>query len=354
MREKYFPTSQWDKKQLEEIDIDFEKIKLAMDEVKKLENINSFLLIKDGYLIIEDYYNGCNKDTLNIINSVTKSIISSLIGIVIDKGFIKGINERIIDYFPRHNIDESLTIRHLLTMTAGFEWGSHNINEPLLENMYESNNWIEFILNVPIDKEKIGVFQYNSGVSHILSNIITIASGMKTEEFANKYLFREIGIDEINTVNKINKTYSLRSIQWTNKEQWSKDPQGINIGGFGLMLKSRDMARLGLLYLNDGKWKDKQVISQDWIKESTKSQVKVDGIGNYGYHWWTKERKDSNLFFALGYGGHYIMCDPNNELVVVFTCESNNIKENKDPGYIIYKYIIPAFKRRSITASNKN
>ncbi|MGG2074076.1 serine hydrolase [Lysinibacillus irui] len=203
---------------------------------------------------------------------MTKSIVSILIGIMVDKGLIKNIHESIQNYFPE--ILESndpqkkeITIFHLLTMTSGLQIG----------NFQGSKNWVKYILEQPIIHKPGSTFQYNSGDSHLLSAIIQKISGISTASFAEKYLFHSLGI---------------------NKYTWLKDPQGVNGGGFSISLYLEDMVKLGLLFLNEGQFNSSQILSSNWLHQATRpyNQVKKTNEGTYGYGYqlWTYENIHSN------------------------------------------------------------
>ncbi|MGF7056631.1 serine hydrolase domain-containing protein [Brassicibacter mesophilus] len=350
MRDNW-PTNDWIKLEPQKVGMNYDKFISADREiVKNLKHVNSFLVIRNGYLVFEEYYNGTDANTLNPVNSITKSIISLLIGIAIEKRYIKNVNQKLIEFLPEYENDignsliGEIAISHLLKMGAGFEWESADFKEPLLKNMIKSSDWIKYILNIPLNRDRIGKFEYNSGVSHLLSVIITKAIGMRTQDFANKFLLQSIGVEGIRDT-EINKTYYLNSTKWTRKRQWDIDSQGINIGGFGLSFKSRDLAKIGYLIINNGIWENKQVVSKEWIINSTKPHIDVQGMMKYGYHWWVMDRKNIKIIFALGYGGQYLAIIPQLDLITVITSENDiDCDSNRDPGYILYKYVLKALE----------
>jgi len=199
-------------------------------------------------------------------------------------------------------------------------------HELMFTRLLKQKNWANFILNLPISDKMFGKFQYSSAVSHLLSVIITKTSNTSTQDFALKYLFKPIGI-------------------LSSSIKWKRDPQGINIGGFGLCLKPRDLAKFGFLYSNGGMWNKKQVISKEWILESLKERVKEASFSKnkknaqgYGYHLWLTKIKDFNTFMALGSGGQILTCISKLDLIIVFTSNSK-LSRWKDPRYIMEKYI---------------
>lgn len=268
---------------------DFEKI------IKK-DKIDSVLVQKNNTVIFEYYRNKKMKEKQHKIYSVTKSILSALIGIAIDKGFIENVNTPIIHYFPEFNKDkenERITIKHLLTMTSGLHWPGNN-------GMIPSKNWVNFVLQQDIDHPPGNEMVYSCGSSQLLSAILQKTTGLNTEVFAKKYLFTPLGITDY---------------------KWNRDAQGIAIGGFGLTMKTIDMLKFGTLYLKNGVWKSKQIVPYHWIEESTSSKVKTDGNYSYAYHWWniTSDNQVGRIFLAIGHEGQYIIVAPDYQLITVFT-----------------------------------
>ncbi|MHA1988535.1 MAG: serine hydrolase domain-containing protein [Promethearchaeota archaeon] len=318
-KREYWPTADWKLESPESVGIDSRKLYLLDKEINvRLNGVNGFLIVKNGFVIYEKYYNDYNQDKTNHLCSVTKTIISALIGIAIDKNYIKSIDDKLIEIFPEFKpkssdyLKRKLTIRHLLTMTTGFLWSS-KAYEPMLMRLKNKKNWVDYILNLPIKDRMFGQFQYNSANSHVLSGIISRTSNMSTQAFAEKYLFKPMGI--------------------SNNVKWMKDPQGINIGGYGLQLRPRDMAKFGFLYINQGVWDIKQIISKDWIEESIKNYSE-----DYGYHVWIARVNGSNAFIAAGYGGQYIVGIPELDLVIVITSNAD-LRRWRNPRYIADKVI---------------
>ena len=183
-------------------------------------------------------------------------------------------------------------------------------------------------------------------VSHLLSAIISKSTNLDSQSFANKFLFKTIGIEEFQVSNK--NSYKNEDVMIDNKiHVWLKDPQGINIGGWGMTMKARDLAKFGLLYLNLGIWEKNQIISSNWINDSIKDHVEDSNLEHgmgYGYQWWIWKIAQYFVFTALGSGGQVICCIPELDLVIVITANAS-IARWKDPLYLIGKYIIPAIQR---------
>ncbi len=208
-------------------------------EIKaRYRSINAFLVVRRGYLVFERYYGGFGQDDAHLVASVTKSFISALIGIAIDQGFIEGVHQRVLGFFPEFtpgahdHLKRQMTIKHLLTMTAGFQWRTGvRAHELLLDRMRRSKDWVAFILDLPVRERSFGAFQYNSAASHLLSAIITRSTGRCAQEFATEHLFKPIGIDQPAT--NMQYTYSQEDVFRNTAGGWPKDPQGNSIGGMG-------------------------------------------------------------------------------------------------------------------------
>ena len=313
---------------------------LAMEIKTRFRSINAFIVVKSGYMVCERYCSGFGPDDKHLVASVTKSFISALIGIAIDRGYIEGVNQRVLDFFPEYTpgSDERLkrlmTVKHLLTMTAGFQWRTGaRASEQLVDRMRRSKDWVAFILDLPLRERNFGKFQYNSAASHLLSAIITRSTGLCAEEFGSRYLFGPIGMDQ--PAPSMQSSFSQDVVFKNTSGAWPKDPQGNSIGGWGLQLKPQDMARFGLLYIRDGKWDGEQVIPEQWIVDS----VSLDDRG-YGYQWWLRRVEDVLVFFAYGRGGNHIYCIPEKELVVVIA--SKPVNRWKDRWPLVENYVIPA------------
>jgi CubicO group peptidase (beta-lactamase class C family) len=340
----YWPTNDWRTVSPDEMGINPDILDEAERAIRVIfKGVNALLIVKNGYLVFEEYYNGFDQHTAHHVASVTKSVTSALIGIAIDKGYIKGVNQKVLDFFPefvvsgRDVFKKSLNIHHLLTMTAGFKWhwGAHG-SEPLFDRLIRSKKWLESTLRLPIKAGTIGTFQYNSALSHLLSGILSRSTKMSARDFANKYLFPPIGAKEIIEDKLFRGAIPLNRDDYsTGVPNWYRDPEGNSNGGFGLLLLPRDMARFGYLYLNGGKWEDKQIISEKWIRDSLKAHTP-----SYGYQWWLRSVKGIFIYAACGRGGHHIFCVPDKDLIVVVA--SKQALRWNDRWPLLEKYILPA------------
>ncbi|WP_082460767.1 serine hydrolase [Psychrobacillus sp. FJAT-21963] len=289
--------------------IDFDYLKR---EIKK-EKVTSLLVYQKGNSIFEYYKNNKQREKVHKMNSCTKSVLSILVGIALEKKHLTSIHLPVYTFFPELFKEQTdsrkldITIYHLLTMTDGLdfpEFGEWNSFAPMVYHP----NIMKFVLERPIIHPVGTYMNYNSGCSHILSAILQKVTNMKTEEFANKYLFKPLGIKEFN---------------------WYSDNVNINKGADGLVLKATDMMKIGQLMLQNGVYNNKRIVSEEWIKTSTTPYFKTyELIGYYGMHWWINKLDDKQYFtyentyhFALGFGGQYIFIYPKEEIVIVITSE---------------------------------
>lgn len=293
--------------------------------------INSVLLVRGGALVLEEYFGGASRDSLHSMRSAAKSVTSALVGIAIDRGYIETVDTPLLPYFPEYegkiaNWDERkrhITLAQVLSMTSGIR-GNENA-------MYEAHDWIKFYLDQPLAATPGEAFSYATSGIVVLGNVITRASGLRIPDFTDRYLFGPLGIT---------------AYRWpiTN----SRGNQGLAMTGGGLNLRPRDMAKFGLLYLNDGVWQGERIISEAWIRLSTKKHAVSDLHGeNFGYLWRLIDRtvKGRNIrsFEAWGNGGQFIMVFPSLDLVAVFTGENYGLMpEMEQPFEIIDRYILPA------------
>ncbi|HEY4785237.1 MAG TPA: serine hydrolase, partial [Bacteroidales bacterium] len=250
---------------------------------------------------------------------------ATMVGIALDEGYINNINEKVLSFFPKLQIENNdslkklITIKHLLTMTSGLEWLEWKGGDDV--NMFQSNkvNWIPYILNKKMVYTPGDSFCYNSGVPFILSAIVSMQTGMPTNEYAKQKLFKPIGIDSVN---------------WERKS-----PEGITTGGWGSYFKLADMARIGYLYLKKGKWKDKQIVPEAWIREATRKQVEVkEEDDDYGYQCWIIKEFPKAAYAARGwYGTHYayVIVIPDENLLIAMAGEVDYYKAKR----LIKRYI---------------
>ncbi|MGG0124708.1 serine hydrolase domain-containing protein [Bacillus paranthracis] len=300
---------------------------------EEYKNMNGMLVVQEGNVIFENYYNGHGPDDVFHVASVTKTIISALIGICIDKGYIKSVDQKVIEFFPEYKLKASeVTVRHLLTMTAPYPFTDWQ--EPL-EELCTQEDWVQYTLNIMGNGGEIGSFKYSSAGAHVLSAIITSATGKSAREFANEYLFQPLGMSEIPNYNM--KAFGFDDLFGKDVKGWVHDPNGISTGGWGLTLTVRDMTKFGQMYLNEGIHNGKQILSKSWIKESTTMNQ-----NQYGYLWWLREEDGIFSYCAMGDGGNVICCIPKQDLVVVIASEV--MPNARDRWELVKGYILPYLK----------
>jgi CubicO group peptidase (beta-lactamase class C family) len=308
------------------------------------KNINGIVIVQKDLIVFEKYYHGYGAQDTHHVASVTKSVLSALIGIAVEKGFIKSIIQPVLDYFPEYQSDpfdfqkQAITIKHLLTMTAAFPFSMKSAESPPQEpliRLSRQKDWITYILNIMGQKGQNGVFQYYTAGTHLLSAIITKTSGLSAREFANIHLLSPLGMRKIPDLEM--KSFALEDVFGKNVRGWIKDPQGYTVGGWGLTMTPRDMARFGSMYLNEGNWEEHQVVSKDWINESTRPSA-----NNYGYLWWLRDEEGQFSYSALGSGGNVICVIPERDLVVAIA--SGIIQKTKDRWQLIKDDILPAIR----------
>ncbi len=327
----------WATAELGEIGVDSEKINHLIRDIlnRKFKNIDSVLLVKNEKLILEEYFGNYGPNKLHELHSVSKSITSILIGIAIDNKMIPNVDTKAYAFFPEHKgthwIDEKydISLKHILMMSAGIDWDertkSLNDKDNDIVGLILSDNWIKYVLNKKVVEPPGLRWNYSGGLNILLGGIIKNTSDLYADQFADKYLFGPLDI-----------------VNYT----WHRHSDGtINTQG-GLSLTPRDMAKIGYLLLNDGKWKGRQIISKEWIDESTKDHIDI-GSYDYGYQWYRggieANRREFEAFWAWGRGGQLIFVFPTLELVAVFT---SNPYDNKAglfrPFRMLKQYIVPA------------
>ncbi len=330
------------------IEVGMEKDKLLeMDKIipSLYKNLNGVIVVRFGKVVFEKYYNGYGAmDTFHVA-SVTKSFISALIGIAMDKGYIKSLDQKVLEFFPEYICHPSeiqkkaITLRHLLTMRAPYIFKT--LQEPL-EKLTKQKDWIKFSLDMLGKNGNIGEFKYSNCGVNILSAILTRTTGKSAREFANEYLFKPIGTKEIE--DNPNQTFDYEGLYGNQLKGWAKDPSGNSTGGWGLTLTTRDMARFGSLYINDGLINNQQVVSKDWIHQSIvgiplEKEIPVF-FNYYGYLWCIYKKDNLFAYMAMGDGGNMICCIPEKEIVVAIS--SKTMRKPRERWELIENYILPS------------
>lgn len=321
-----------------------EQITSLENKIKKeYGNITGIIVLKDNNAAYESYFNQCSENDPIHIFSVTKSIISMLFGIALDKGCIKNLDEKVIDFFPnyqtrkREKTIQHVTIRNLLTMTAPYKYRFNPYPK-----YFSSDDWVISSLDLLGGNGKIGNFKYAPVIGiDILSGILVNATGKSVLEFAQDNLFSPLGISVDKNIYFQSKEEQLDFYQSKGANGWVADPKGTNTAGWGLSLTTMDMAKLGQLYLNEGHWNGRQVISDQWIFESTQVQSvwKARHL-KYGYLWWVIDEAEHS-YAALGDGGNAIYVNHEDRIVVAVS--SLFVPRAKDRIDFIKREIEPLF-----------
>lgn len=285
-------------------------------------NICEVVANKDGKYVYSDYWNGFQpEDTLHVM-SVTKSIVSLLIGIAIDRGLIQSVDQKVLEFFPDYTVKrgektiQEVTIRHLLTMTAPYKYRY----EPW-SKICSSDDWTKAALDVLGGRSGItGEYKYSTLGIHILTGILAKVSELTTVDFANRYLFTPLGIAPYSNYEALtveeHKEFILS--KEPKKNIWFCDPKGVGSAGFGLCMSANTMVKIGQLCLDGGTYQGKQLISENWIRESTSEKIHcIPSFADmsYGYLWW-RPVKDTDIYAALGNSGNVIYINPHKNMVV--------------------------------------
>jgi len=300
----YWPTRGWRATTPEEQGLDSTVLAKAVELVRR-ENVraHSLLVIRNGFLVTDAYFYPYAPKTRHDVASVTKSITSTLIGLAVDRGLIKSVSQPVLGFFPDRpvaQLDErkkTMTIEHLLTMQGGLQC----INSPTevtLFQMMGSPDWVQFMLDLPMTDPPGARFAYNSGAVHLLSALIRKTTGESALSFARRNLFEPLGITDV---------------------AWPTDPRGEDNHGWGdLQLRPHDMAKIGYLFLKNGQWEGKPILSSAWVRAATQKRVPLQDGESYGYLWWMT-RQPPALIEARGRGGQRIIIWPEKNAVIVFT-----------------------------------
>ncbi|THB65837.1 MAG: class C beta-lactamase-related serine hydrolase [Gammaproteobacteria bacterium] len=303
----YWPTEEWRSAEPEEKGMDSEKLQQAQQLASEV-NVWSMIVVKEGYIVSEGYYNGGSQDLSARVNSVTKSIVSLSAGIAQDKGYID-IDQTLAEYFPEYIGDDAdeweknIIIKDLLTMSWGYNWNNWDMGSGgKYWQWYYSPDQLQYA----VDREQAAtpgeVWNYDCSSSQFISALITKTTGQTTKDFTQQNLFDPLGINS----------------EEGEETQWSANKDsGITDGAFGLYMTPRQMAKIGLLMVNDGEWDGRQVVSKEWVEQSRSPLIENSYGGSYGLYWWVNPA--SGAYWASGTGGQYIIMFPEDDLIIVLT-----------------------------------
>ncbi len=320
-------------------DLPFDKNKIkyliAAIDAGVYKKINSIIVLKDGKILIESYFNGENRNSLHDTRSVGKSFSSSLTGIAINEGFIKSDTQTIHDFYPLkqfQNFSESkahTTIKDLLTMRSGFD-GDDEIDHSKgnEENMYSAQDWVKFTLDLPFQSSFKQSWHYFTAGVILIGDILnkTVPNGL--EKYADSKLFKPLGISNY---------------------KWQYTPQNVPNTAGGIQMNALDFAKYGQLYKNGGNWNNKQILSKTWVESTFTKHTQITGRKSeyYGYLFWNKtfisNNKEYEAFYCAGNGGNYILIFKNEPLVIVITASAyGQYYAHTQVTEMLTKYILPA------------
>jgi CubicO group peptidase (beta-lactamase class C family) len=296
------------------VPLDSARLVGAYERAAALPRLRSLLVQHQGRIVGERYWRGATRERRANIKSASKSIIAALVGIAIAEGHIRGLDETVGELLPAQtrgldSAKRAITVRDLLSMRSGLQptsFGNYGA-------WVSSRDWVRDALRRPMVAERGGPMLYSTGSSHLLSAILTRATGMSTYQYAERRLARPLGI-------------ALRP--------WQRDPQGIYFGGNDMYLTPREMLRVGTLYLKGGVAPDgRRVLPRAWIDSSSVPRTVSPYNGHrYGYGWWIRESNGQRVLFAWGYGGQFIFVVPALDLVVVTTSDPD--ARSRDGGHL--------------------
>lgn len=344
-REAPWPTKEWGRAEPASQGIDPAPLSELVALIRKgsrYPEIHSLLVVRNGWLVLEEYFDGYTSERLHTQQSVSKSVTSALIGIAIAQGKIPGVSSKILDFFPeeksRYASDarkNAITVEHLLTMRTGTDFHESPYQGSPLDRMNsQSRDWLRFYLDSKMVRDPGTAFRYDSGGVILLGGILRKTTGLHADAFAVKHLFQPLGI---------------------RKHDWYKASDGEVHTGGGLDLTPPDMARFGLLYLRGGRWEGHQVVPRAWIEDSFRNRADATRRGSsrktgYGYLWWILPMdpggEPGGIYAAMGHMGQYIFVIPDRDLVVTVTAGTRGYSDQIKPIEFLRSHILPAVSRK--------
>ncbi len=277
------------------------ELQKAFEVAARTKNLRSLLVSQNGDLIAEKYFEPFPADSLEHVRSVTKSVMTTLIGIAIDKGIIGGVDDSIVKYLGEQaRGKEAVKIKHIMAMTSGISW-REVIGNMEIDEWINSKSPLKYVLKKSIENAPGTSWEYSTGIIHLLSVVLSEASGMSTLDFAKQHLFEPLGIDSV---------------------KWQLLNDGYYHGGSRLQMKPRDMIKFGQLYVNGGTFKGRRIVSEQFIRDATSQQEPkgfFNGEEGYGFGWWVGGDGNVRGYMAQGYGGQTIVVIPEHKIVIAVT-----------------------------------
>ena len=288
------------------------RLDILTEPMGSIGPINSLLISQHGELVAERYYGSMNSNRGNNIKSASKSVLSILIGIAIEQGYLEGVDQTIEEFFPEYfnsnpdSVKASITIEDLLTMRSGLA----STSRANYGRWVTSNNWIRYKLDRSLQGVPGQDRIYSTGNTHLLAVLLTRATGMNTLQFANRYLFGPMDI-------KIT--------------GWDRDPQGYYLGGNNMAMRPRDMIKIGRLMMDVGNYNGEQLVSSDWVIKSVRPVTgRISGVEDYGYLWFQRSAGDYHMVYAFGSGGQYIMILPELDAILSVTTRTETNESTRN------------------------
>jgi CubicO group peptidase (beta-lactamase class C family) len=305
-----------------DVGIDDAALDAGAAELARSPALLSLLVVRSDALVFERYYNGSDASHSNNIHSASKSILSALFGIALADGTIASLDAPLADYLPEYipagSPQAAITLRHVLTMSSGLEWNEDDTEYSAIES---SDDWVEAILGQPLTGTPGLDFNYSSGMSHVLSAVLTRATGTSTCAYAHEELLAPLGIAA---------------------EHWGRDPGGVFSGGYNLYMTPRELARFGLLFLHDGDWEGRQLVPASWVQQSIQPQLPAEDGYDYGYYWWLLGGGTQDVAIAWGHGGQFVYLVPALDLMVVMTADTATEHAELDGETFLFDHLLPA------------
>jgi CubicO group peptidase (beta-lactamase class C family) len=340
----YWPGVEWRRARPAAVHLDEERLERLVGRLRdnRIPDINSLIVVRQGWLAVEEYFNGGSASQLHTLQSVTKSVTSLLVGIAVGRGAIPSIDRTVISFFPEYpdlaNLDSwkrAMTLADLLTMRTGLDWSENPYEGSPLDQLNRSHgDWLRLFLDWRTREAPGTRFEYNSGGVITLGGVLFNTTGLPADAFARQYLFDPIG---------------LGSAQW-----FRGNPNGLPHLGGGLSIRAMDMARIGYLVLRHGRWGPTQVVQEEWLRASLAPTVNTGWSfaghrADYGYLWWllplsgTGSTADPNevIYTASGAQGQWIFVVPRYDLVIAVT---SNSQQADAPVRFLFEDILPAVR----------
>ncbi len=317
----YWPTDGWELAPMEDHNINPAKMQTANEFAENDPLARALLVVKDGYIVYENYYGNGSIDESTNLWSVTKSFSSALVGFLLDDNNVSNTNQLMAELMPQYPEFNNITLHHALTMSTGLYWAEEG---PLWVHWIFSNDWVSHALARGQHYPPGDRFYYSSGNSHFLTSLVHYKTNSSVGVLAKERLFDPLGI-EFNPLTELITYNNWNEYKEPLYQSWRQDTKGIECASFSLYLSARDMAKFGFLYLNKGRWENQQLLSESWVETSTKDHMtNIYGRYSYGYQWYLTFINGHPSFLASGFGGQIIGVVPSLDLVVVLKYEAEN------------------------------